>query len=531
MRPAALTAVLVVSAWLRLSHLDLVEFKSDEALICKITADMLDQGRPATHGLVSGTGLTNSPMFAYLLLLPAAISRDPAFLTAVIAIANVAAIGLVYLFASRRWGLGVGWWAALLMGTAPWAVIYSRKIWAQDVLPIMTVCALFGLLRLLDGEKKRILAVFLLAGVATMTHLSGACAVITIIVCLAVYRPQLSWKRLGVACSALLLLSSPYLVYQARHGASDRELAGRYLKGGITPRRLQPSLADIAGTGLNIVNDFGMERMLGTPPSERTPKVGSRRPGSVLGRAVTVLAVVALLVQLVRRVRRRARGDDRPSRLSRRDYTVLALWLLVPVALYWLAGIRVYTHYFIITLPVPFVAVALLLEDARRAAGRLRGALVRNLAQAVPIAVGLAMAGSGLLSTWQLHQYLDRNGGAPGSYGVALRHKAAAVEHIVAEAGHRPAALVGDTARRTPLPGAEEFEYLLRLEQQRRGPATGTPRDFVIIDRYRYNLGPAELEYVATLSPKHFGPLLVCALPERDRTGGGPTPPTERTEP
>ena len=160
----------------------------------------------------------------------------------------------------------------------------------------------------------------------------------------------------------------------------------------------------------------------------------------------------------------------------------------------------------------------------------------RNLLQALPIAVGLGLACSGAASVWSLLGVMDRNGGAPGGYGVALKHKTAAVEYIVAQAGDRPAALVGDTRTRTPLPGAEEYEYLLRLAREKspsaRRPETGPRRDFVIIDLYRYNLSAAELEFVNTLAPRRFGPLLVGALPERELSGQAhQAPPAEITKP
>lgn len=55
--------------------MDLIEFKSDESGICELAIEMIETGRPATHGLISGTGISNYPMFAYLLVPFVAVSR------------------------------------------------------------------------------------------------------------------------------------------------------------------------------------------------------------------------------------------------------------------------------------------------------------------------------------------------------------------------------------------------------------------------------------------------------------------------
>ncbi|UCG32902.1 MAG: hypothetical protein JSU68_14710 [Phycisphaerales bacterium] len=514
----ALLAVLLIAALLRLYQFDLIEFKTDEAMICDITIDMLESGRPATHGLLSGKGITNFPMFACLLAGPMMLSRDPSFLTALITLSNLVAIGLLFHYAATRWGWPVALWAALLMAASPWAVLYSRKIWAQNVLPVLIVPALFSLMRLLDGEKRSTFWLVLLTGIAAMTHLSGFCAIAASLVVLAVFRPSIDWKHAGLAMAVLVVLAGPYLYYLATEGATDRQRAVEYLKGEGTPAAYKPSLNQIAATGLNIINDYGFDHVLGSPPEGPPPVYGSQRPGSIVGRIVAVAAVLTLLVRAAVDTRRRSGTPG--ARDIRRSRAVLLIWLATPLVMYRLAGIRVHTHYFIVIMPVLFLAIGIALEDLRRSAANLRWTLPRNLLQALPIALGLGIACSGVASNWRFHRIIESNGGAPGGYEVALRYKQAAVLHIVAQAGDHPVALVGDTVARTPQPGAEDYEYLLRLARRRAGYAddstTSPRRDFVIVDPYRYNLSPAEFQMLARYAPRQFGPVLVCALPEQD---------------
>ena len=57
-------------------------------------------------------------------------------------------------------------------------------------------------------------------------------------------------------------------------------------------------------------------------------------------------------------------------------------------------------------------------------------------------------------------------------------------------------------------------------------PVAGASREsgvpFVIVDFFRYKLTDEELELVDSFSPKRFGPLLVCELPEPNGTETDP---------
>lgn len=530
---ATLVLLLLIAAVLRFSRFDLIEFKTDEAMICDITAVMLDSGRPATHGLVSGKGITNFPMFAYLLALPMVVTRHPSPLTGLITLSNLVAIWILFRGSVRRWGIGVAFWAALLMGTAPWAILYSRKIWAQDVLPVLLVPALFLLLDVIDGKQRRVFGLLLLTGVAAMTHLSGVCAVAAALVCLAVYRPKIDWPRAGAAVGVLFVLAAPYVYYFATKGAKERAIASKFMSGAGTAEEYKSSPAQIVGTGLDVVTDHGFDRILGQPARDPIPTYGWCRPGSVAGRSVATLAVLGLPLFAAGAIGRRRRpAGTGLTPCSTRDATVLLVWLAAPLLLYGLFGIRVYTHYFIVTMPALFLAMGLLLEMVRRLGGSSRRAWANNLLQAVPIALGLGIACSGALSWWTMLRCLAANGGAPGSYEVALVHKQEAIDAIVSAAGGRAISLVGDTQARTLQPGSEDYEYLLRLAQRgRRDPnpdIAGPPRNFVVLDLYRYNLSPAERSAAAAYHRKQFGPIQVLALPDgRSAETAGPQSPQE----
>jgi hypothetical protein len=233
----------------------------------------------------------------------------------------------------------------------------------------------------------------------------------------------------------------------------------------------------------------------------------------VIGRGLLIAALLYLLWRSVSYARRRGRGDQPAGSPHPRDAVVLLIWMLVPVVVYWLARVRVPTHYFIVVLPAPFMALGLLLEQLRSGARRIARPALRQSVEALPIALGLGLALAGTIATLRLARTIDRLGGAPGDYGVALRYKTAAIDHILEQAGDRPVRLVGDFGGRTPLPAAEDFEYLLRHRRGRPGSTVRTDADpipFTIIDEYRFRLTPGQREFVSAFAPRQFGPLIVC---------------------
>src|SRR5206468_2749535 len=74
-----LVLIFGVGAWLRFSHLDLLEFQGDEAYAAQLALQFVKHGQLPTAGLMSSVGVTNPPLFIYLLIPMFAISANPVF--------------------------------------------------------------------------------------------------------------------------------------------------------------------------------------------------------------------------------------------------------------------------------------------------------------------------------------------------------------------------------------------------------------------------------------------------------------------
>ncbi len=172
--PAAAGAILLLAAVLRFWRLDLAEFKGDELQVTQLAFALAQHGRWPARGILSSLGTYNSPLFIYLEALPALLWASPLALTGLVAALNVLAVALAMGFARRYFGTLPALVTGVLFATAPWAVIYSRKIWEQDALPPVVLIFFFALFAVVVGRKPRALLVCgLTAGVALQLHPSA----------------------------------------------------------------------------------------------------------------------------------------------------------------------------------------------------------------------------------------------------------------------------------------------------------------------------------------------------------------------
>src|SRR5262245_23319866 len=88
----ALALVILVAAWLRFSHLGLIEFKSDEAVAVHLATQFVKDGQFPTAGLMSSVGVTNPPLFIYLLIPMFFVTKSVALVSCFIAAFGLAAV-------------------------------------------------------------------------------------------------------------------------------------------------------------------------------------------------------------------------------------------------------------------------------------------------------------------------------------------------------------------------------------------------------------------------------------------------------
>ncbi len=148
----ALVLILCLAAALRLGAPGISEFKRDEANLSALALDMARGHAFPLLGIDSSVGIRNAPFSVYVVVPPFLLTSDPTLATLYAGLLGVAAVLLVYGVVRRYYGPLAAFVAGLLYAVSPWAVIFSRKIWAQDFLPVVVMLTITtGLLGFVEG--------------------------------------------------------------------------------------------------------------------------------------------------------------------------------------------------------------------------------------------------------------------------------------------------------------------------------------------------------------------------------------------
>lgn len=334
----ALLAILALAAWLRFGWIGVNSFAFDEARLSLISLRMARGGEFASLGMPSSAGVPNLPGAAWLFALPYALSTDPLIATWFVGLLSLLAVIGAWWLARRAWGAWAGLAAALYLAASPYAVLYSRSVWAQDLLPSLAVLWLALAFLAIDSRRRWALALHIfVAGFAVQVHFAGAALALGSLYLFVRFR---WWRQIVpvLVGGALVLLTftPPALAL-----LNNADVASRF--GGAVG---SPAQIDLSALDALLQMAFGVEW-------------GYLAAGDVeLGVETNVLALLIVLVAGIAAVgfalyRQRETGE--PSRAALLSELALVL-LLAPVIAFLRHSTPVFLHYLLPALP----AVALI---------------------------------------------------------------------------------------------------------------------------------------------------------------------------
>jgi hypothetical protein len=456
-----LAAIVLLGGWLRFSRLDLMEFKSDERELHKLAVKQAS-GQWQFSGLVSSTGLRNPPMAVYLFAIPALISSDPIALAMLPALLNTLAIALTYFLARRVPGCaparrvalsrGGALAAALLFAVAPWAVIESRKIWAQDLLPFFTILFfIFAFSWLREGRWRHALGMAVALSILNQIHYSSVALWPILLFLLWRRRSTRALKQLAVGAALYAVLWAPFAVVVLRGDAFEK---GDYRPVRASIRETPAHGAQAMWWQAQLMGYGGFDSLLGVSTSD----LFHAMPSSAWFTTAYLVLLVGGLAATVLCLR------------ARPELWLLLLWFILPTLL--LSIHRVMFHYFIVCWPVTFLLAAFFGESVWLwLRGRGPGVAAWSGALAMLIAVGLvALAWEEVNFTRGLMVFISANGGTPGEYGICYREKLAVASYLIDKVPNGRCKLV-DRSHLEPAP--EDYRYLARWLHSHRRPKTG----------------------------------------------------------
>lgn len=544
---ALLALVLVTGAWLRFSHLDLLEFQGDEAYASNLALDFVSHGRLPLAGLMSSVGVTNPPLFIYLLIPLFAISTNPTIVSCGIALLSLGAVAACWRIGRRYYGPVAGLVAAAFFAVSPWAVIYSRKIWAQDFVPIFATATLWALHTLVLGKRpKAVFWVVLLPLCVVQIHFSGLAMTAGVLAVLLALRPRIDWRYAAGGLAAAVLLMVPYLRLQSETDWADIKQAMNTVGGGqhwdqlngitthpVTGYRL-PS-RDYLAYALDIMNGGDIADVLGISANSAVDSQlvyahkgdGTQKyfaQSLTLGdwlllvqRIVFVAALAWIGFVAVRGLKKFTVEGD-----AARAGWLLVLWTVVPLAVFFVTGLWVYLTYFVILYPVHFLVCG--------AAAEKLAAKQRWL---VAAAVAVLVAGN-VVFMLDYYSFVGNNGGAQGTFGSALGYKQTATRFLAGQGGERlrreselQLALATSRSREERARLAQSLGQPMLLELNHQGQpempqmewpllitqapgaetALSTNTAVVLVDRNREALPPELWQRLAAYPATNFGPI------------------------
>ena len=394
----AFAAVIALAAAVRLARPDLTEFKADEGRLLTLALQAA-AGDVPRHGIASSVGFPNAPLSVWLYALPLLFWRHPFAPTLFTGLLNMLAVIGVYWLARRTWGVPAALATALLLAAGPWAIIFSRKIWAQNLLPPFAVgWAIGAALAFVEGRRPFVVLHLVCLALAAQLHPAAAGLAPATLLFLVVFRRRVGWGWVVVGGLLAALTAAPYLWH----------LWGVWRAGGLpfaTGQAAAEVSLDSLRLALSIAGGFGIEPLAGE---------GFVLPlGAAVARWLWLVLVVAGAGYAALQA---ARRWERPA--SQVGLIVLA-WLLAPALLFVWHRTPVYVHYFIAGLPAACILAGVVFAAAmERLAARGRGVAWAALL----LSAGLLLLGWGGLMRAVV--------AAPGEtgFGVLLRTKLAAAD-------------------------------------------------------------------------------------------------------
>lgn len=398
--------ILWIAAYMRFGAAGITEFKRDEATLSRLALDLVTGDHIPYLGIGSSVGFPNTPISVYLMALPYLLSANPLIATLFVGSLNWLAVAVVWKMTRRYFGRVAAAWGGLFYAVSPWAVIYSRKIWAQDLLPLFIVATIFlGILGFLEARPKRFAQLLFLPLLALTLQIHyGAITVVPVAGLILIFGyKNIAWRAVIISAFIAGIVCLPFLygLYQAdiRSWSSLRDSLNTSVTSddsaeapAIRPAILDYTWFTLAGKDIHAL--AGENQFL---------RYLDQVPDYPLFDLIPLVIGVGIGVLLLRLRQREERSF----------YAVLLVWFVVPILTYVYTWTAVHPHYLIPLLPIGFM---------------LFGIGVARVQQIIPwrgaylVGIGLfALAGIQSWMTLSLWNFLNEHN-TQGAFGTPIHY-------------------------------------------------------------------------------------------------------------
>ncbi len=444
--------ILLLAGLLRMAAPGLTEFKADEARLLSLALHMAE-GKFALRGISSSVGFPNFPASVWIYSLPLLIWPHAYAATIFTGLLNTLAAAAAYWFVRRYWGMQAAIAALLMFAVSPWAIIFSRKIWAQNLLPLFVVgWAISAALALVEERSKFIWLHFLFLALAVQIHLAAIALLPASAILLLVFRRRVHWRSLliGLAFAAITII--PFAIYlgQVRNEiVFPPTIDGQSEAGLSTDSVLFTSMISL---GTNIHSLAGAEafRDFLTLLPPMTPVYW-----------IWGLLILAGITWLAWQAWKHWQNEEAQAGI------IVLIWLLVPPLFFLWHSTPVFLHYFIATLPAQYIAAGVLFSRIPSILFNFWPNEQRTSRQFVKVGVWTIFLITIIAQLWAIISLTNFLGSVvtPGAFGTPLAMKLETADEaraLLAQtgAGEILVAGEGESPRLDPFPA--EWDLLLR---------------------------------------------------------------------
>lgn len=402
--------ILLLAGLLRMAAPGLTEFKADEARLLALALDMAE-GEIALRGISSSVGLPNFPASVWIYVLPLLLWPHPYAATLFTGFLNTLAVGAAYGFIRRYWGISAALAAILMFAVSPWAVIFSRKIWAQNLLPLFVIgWAISATLALVEERPKFIWLHFLCLALAVQIHLAALALIPATAILLILFHRRLRWRTLLIGLLLAALTFVPFVIYLSQ---VQDDIA------------LPATLGEHTNTVM-ILDSFRFTTMisLGTyihslaGPTAFADFLAAIPNMSPIYWSWSLL-IVAGLIWLAWQAWKR--WSEKRSQVG----LIVLVWLFLPPLFFLWRFTPIFLHYFIATLPAQYITAGVAFSRIPQGLTFLWPGASKGTVRAICLASWILLVATIVAQLWasvSLISFLGRTA-TPGAFGVPLSMK------------------------------------------------------------------------------------------------------------
>lgn len=330
----------IVAGILRLVWPGDMEWKSDELAMYEMAAKHAQEGTLPAFGMASGVGIPNAGFSVWPFILFYAISSDPVHMVQCVMVLNILAILLMFKCASSlkvdKIALQMG---VIIMSVNVLSVIFSRKLWAQDLIPVFV--SIIWYFSLIKNKKLGLWLIALVAMLCGQLHISGYFLGFGLFASEMILN-GINWKKLLIILSGAatgLIPALPWFWEVLNSNSSS----GIYFYNVYKLEFFLHAVTD--PLGFNVVYSLGTQ---GFKKFLAEPVIGNIPTFLVLVISVTIVIITLLSIK---KIQFKGLNITKKTIQNRPLYGYILSFVLIPGVLLTLSGSPIRSHYLIISSP------------------------------------------------------------------------------------------------------------------------------------------------------------------------------------